>query len=161
MSPVAHDEVYAIARDVFAAMVDGEEGLLMPGPDPAPARGHDIAAWVDLHGPWAGRASLQTSSDTAAHLTRALLHLPAGSAVTADDLADALGEVANVVAGNVKALLPPHGTLGLPQVAPALPDDTAVAVRHVPLDWRGRCLVVSVWALPAGDAVPGGHEEAR
>lgn len=157
MSPIAQDDVVAIARDVFAAMVDGEEGLLTPSAAAPP--GHDVAAWVDLHGPWAARASLQTTSGTAAGLTRALLRLPAGSPVTDDDLADALGEVANVVAGNVKALLPRQGTLGLPKVAPTLPDDTAVPVHRVPLDWRGASLVVTVWALPSGEPNPGRAEE--
>lgn len=158
MSPVAQHEVYAIARDVFA-MVDGEEGLLAPWPDGVPVGGHDVAAWVDLHGSWPGRASLETSSDTAAGLTRGLLRLPPDSAVTDDDLADALGEVANVVAGNVKALLPRHGTLGLPQVAPALPDDPAVPVHRVPLDWRGRSLVLTVWATQ--EARSGAPERVR
>jgi chemotaxis protein CheX len=144
---VAADEVYAIAGDVFAAMVDGEDGTLSPWPDGVPVDRHDVAAWVDVHGPWIGRASLETSSDAASDLTRALLRIPASAPVSDDDLVDALGEVANVVGGNVKALLPEPGTLGLPRVGGALPDDGAVhPVQRVPLDWRGRSLVLTVWA---------------
>ena len=144
---VAAEEVYAIAGDLFSAMVDGEDGTLTPWPDGSPVDGHDVAAWVDVHGPWPGRASLETSSAAASDLARALLRIPASAPVSHDDLVDALGELANVVGGNVKALLPDHGTLGLPQVGVALPEGGAVRpVQRVPLSWRGRSLVLTVWA---------------
>lgn len=168
MTPIAADEVYAIAGDLFSAMVDGETGTLTPWPHDAPADEHDVVAWVDVHGPWTGRASLETSSGTACDLTRALLRIPAGTPVTDDDLVDALGEVANVVGGNVKALLPDHGTLGLPQVGGSLPQDgPAHPVQRVPLGWRGRSLVLTVWAADddtTQDATAGGavaQEEGR
>jgi chemotaxis protein CheX len=151
-STIAADEVYAIAGDMFAAMVDGEDGTLAPWPDGVPTEGHDVVAWVDVHGPWTGRASVETSSVTAGALARALLRIPADAAVTAEDLADALGEVANVLGGNVKALLPEHGTLGLPRVAAALPDDDGrYLVQRVPLGWKGRSLVLTVWATNEGE----------
>lgn len=144
---IAADEVYAIAGELFAAMVDGEDGTLCLWPEGVPVDEHDVVAWVDVHGPWTGRASLETSSGTASDLARALLRVPAGTPVTDDDLVDALGEVTNVVGGNLKALLPDHGTLGLPQVAGALPQDgSGHPVQRVPLGWRGRSLVVTVWA---------------
>lgn len=141
---VAHDEVCAIAAEIFAALVDGEEGSLAPWQGPLPTTAHDVAAWVDVHGPWTGRASLETSSDAAAELARALLRLAPGTAVAKEDLVDALGEVANVLGGNVKALLPQYGTLGLPQVAGRLPEEGR-AVQRVPLAWRGHSLVLTVW----------------
>ncbi len=146
MIATAADEVYAIAGDLFTALVDGEDGTLTPWPAGVPDDGHDVVAWVDVHGPWTGRASLETSSDTASELARALLRLPAGAPVAQDDLVDALGEVANVVGGNVKALLPDQGTLGLPRVGGALPEGSARPVQRVPLGWRGRSLVLTVWA---------------
>lgn len=147
MSVIAADEVYAIAGDVFSAMVDGEDGTLALWPEGVPFDAHDVVAWVDVYGPWTGRASLETSSVTAADLTRALLRIPAGEPVTEDDLVDALGEVANVVGGNVKSLLPDHGTLGLPRVGGTLPTDGPThPVQRVPLGWRGRSLVLTVWA---------------
>jgi hypothetical protein len=163
-SAIAADEVYAIVGEVFSAMVDGEEGTLAPWPAGLSADEHDVAAWVDVHGPWAGRASLETSSGTAFDLTRALLRIPASAPVTDEDLVDALGEVANVVGGNVKALLPAHGTLGLPRVGPALPDDGAVhPVQRLPLGWRGRSLVLTVWEAtgqwPEACATAGATEE--
>ncbi len=158
-APVAEGEVLAIAAQIFAALVDGEEGRLVPWPAPQPEPEHDVAAWVDVAGPWAGRASLETSSDAAADLARALLGLAPGAPVPDDEVADALGELANVLGGNVKALLPHYGALGLPRVAGALPgDDEGRAVRRVPLAWHGHSLVLTVWERsPLAGAADGGE----
>ncbi|OJV78491.1 MAG: hypothetical protein BGO37_07115 [Cellulomonas sp. 73-92] len=153
MSAITADDVAAIAGDVFASMVDGEQGTLAPWPDGVPVDGPDWVAWVDVHGPWTGRAALETSSGAADQLTRALLRLPAAAPVADDDVVDALGELANVVGGNVKALLPEQGTLGLPRVVRTAsdevvaPEDPALhPVQRLPLGWRGRSLVLTVWA---------------
>ena len=59
-----------------------------------------------------------------------------------EDVADALGELANVVGGNVKAVLPGPSVLGLPEVgsAPAAGPDTC----RVELLWRDQSLTISV-----------------
>ena len=149
MSPIAQDEVHAIAQEVFAAMVDGDPGSLVPWPDAGTGTGRDaMVAWVDVHGPWLGRASLETTMPAAHELARALLAMEPDETVPDDDLVDALGELANVVGGNVKALLPEHGTLGLPNVSDRLPDGApAAAVQRVPLAWRGHPFVVTVWEV--------------
>lgn len=146
MTPlVAHDDVYTIAEELFAAMVDGEPGTLRPWSGPTPAWALPVVAWVDLHGGWAGRASVTTERATADDLARALLALDADEAVGDEDLRDAFGEVANVVGGNVKSLLPAHGSLGLPEVADHEPEMAgAVVLTQVALDWRGRALVLTV-----------------
>ncbi|BDO43406.1 chemotaxis protein CheX [Cellulomonas sp. NTE-D12] len=157
MSAIAHDEVQAIAQEVFAAMIDGEPESLVPWPD-AGTGSDAVVAWVDVHGPWLGRASLETSTPAAHELARALLSMEADETVPREDVVDALGELANVVGGNVKALLPEHGTLGLPKVADRLPDgQLAAAVQRVPLAWRGHPFVVTVWevAEPTGSVREG------
>ncbi len=147
MTAIAQDEVQAIAQEVFAAMVDGDPESLVPWPDAG--TGPDaMVAWVDVHGPWLGRASLETTTPAAHELARALLAMEPDETVPDDDLVDALGELANVVGGNVKALLPEHGTLGLPVVADRLPDAASTAaVQRVPLAWRGHPFVVTVWEV--------------
>ena len=146
MTPlVAHDDVYTIAEELFAAMVDGEPGTVRPWDGAAPAWARPVVAWVDLHGGWVGRASVTTERTTADELARALLALGPDEAVGDEDLRDAFGEVANVVGGNVKSLLPSHGTLGLPEVADHEPGgDGTVVLTQVTLDWRGRALVLTV-----------------
>jgi len=149
---VEHDQVFMIAQEVFAAMVDGDHGLLQPWDGDLPTFDEPIVAWVDLFGDWAGRASLTTSTATAHDLARALLDLGPDEVVTALDLVDAFGEVANVVGGNVKSLLPTQGSLGLPQVAPAAPAVAGAAVVvELQLGWRVQPIVVTVWGFTAAE----------
>ncbi len=146
---IAGDDVYAIAEDLFAAMVDGVPGTLRPWDGPAPVWSDPVVGWVDLHGGWSGSAAVTTERTTAEGLARALLVLPDGEAVADDDLRDAFGEIANVVGGNVKSLLPVSGTLGLPQVTSAAPEPAgSVVVAQVLLDWGGRALELTVRAVP-------------
>jgi len=146
---IAGDDVYAIAEDLFAAMVDGEPGTVRPWTAPVPDWADPVHAWVDLHGAWSGRAVVTTERTTADDLARALLGLPADEPVADEDLQDAFGEVANVVGGNVKSLLPITGTMGLPQVAhvaPVLPGSSVIT--QVLLDWGGRALELTVRDAP-------------
>ncbi|QZN86166.1 chemotaxis protein CheX [Cellulomonas sp. C5510] len=146
---VEHDQVYAIAEEVFAAMIDGEPGYLRPWEGDVPVPAEPLVAWVDVRGELAGRAAVTTDVPTAHELTRALLGMAAGEPVGPEDLVDAFGEVANVVGGNVKALLPSQGTLTLPEVATELPVVPGTSLTHeLRLDWRGRPVVVVVWLFP-------------
>lgn len=133
--------VFEIAQAVFTAMIDGDEGLLMPR-DGADDIVDPIVAWVDVHGPYPGRTAVTTGTETARALVRALLgDIPVDEA----DLVDAYGEIANVVGGNVKALLPDQGTLGLPKVATSLPPTVDPLVLTLRLAWRGQPLDIAVW----------------
>ena len=133
--------VEAIAGEAWIALV-GDDEVIVPAPGDLPA--DTLSAWVDITGPWTGSVVLTTGRQTAADLTRALLREAAPELLEHEDVADAFGEIANVVGGNVKAALPGPSTLGLPEVgqAPAVrhPDD----VCRLDVLWRGRPLVVSV-----------------
>jgi hypothetical protein len=138
--------VEAIAAEAWVALV-GEDEVLVPVPGDLPA--DTLSAWVDVVGPWTGSVVLTTGRQTAAELTRALLREAAPELLDHEDVADAFGEIANVVGGNVKAALPGSSTLGLPEVGrtPDVrnPDD----VCRIDVLWRGQPLVVSVQgALP-------------
>ena len=139
--------VEAIANEAWTALV-GEDELLVPVPGDLPA--DTVSAWVDVVGPWTGSVVLTAGRQTAADLTRALLGEAAPELLDHEDVADAFGEIANVVGGNVKAALPGPSTLGLPEVggAPAVrnPED----VCRIDVLWRGQPLAVSVQgALPS------------
>ena len=143
------DPVYEIATEVFAAMIDGEPGYVQLWAGPAPEPEDELFAWVDVHGPMNGRVLLTTEHATAVEVTRALLGLAPEDAVGHADIVDALGEVANVVGGNVKSLAPDHSALTLPEVTKDRPWTEPDALLHsLALDWRGRSLVISLWKLP-------------
>ena len=143
--------VESIAQEAWISLV-GEDEVLVPLPGGPIA--DPISSWVDVVGPWTGSVVLTTGRSTAEELTRALLREHSPEVLEDEDVADAFGEIANVVGGNVKAALPGPSGLSLPDVgeAPALrnPDD----VCRVELQWRGQPLTISVQgALPPLPAV--------
>jgi len=133
--------VTEIAEQAWSALV-GEEEFLVPLPAPLPAE--TLSSWVTITGPWDGAVVVTCGRDTAAELTRALLREHAPAELGDDDVEDALGEIANVVGGNVKAVLPGPSALGLPRTGatppvPGSPDDTC----RVELLWRGQPLSIT------------------
>ena len=61
-----------------------------------------------------------------------------------EDVDDALGELANVVGGNVKAVLPGPSVLGLPEVGTAPEPGLPADICRVDLLWRGQSLTITV-----------------
>ena len=148
--------IEAIAQEAWISLV-GEEEILLPVPSELPA--DVVSSWVDVVGPWTGSVVLTTGRSIAEDLCRALLGPACPPVVDEEDVADAFGEIANVVGGNVKAALPGPSGLSLPQVgdAPAVrnPGD------HVRVDvlWRGEPVSISVQgALPALPVRPAQNE---
>ena len=158
MSPlpgVGVDEVTMIATEIFTAMVDRRTGLLTPWRGGPVAVADPLHAWVDLSTEPSSRVQLTTGAGTAADLTRAFLRMDATEPVQEADMVDAFGEMVNVFGGNIKALLPEHVELTLPQVSRQQPSGAgAVQLLEVPLAWRGhhpglphRQLVISLWMI--------------
>jgi len=145
---VFSETVFAIAEEVFTAMIDGEPGMLQPWFDDLPPFDPGTYAWVDVHGHQPGRVLVGTGTETATALTRALLAMDEDDPVSDADFVDAFGEIANVVGGNVKALVPDPGPLTLPIVASSAPDDGAMLLHEARFAWRGRPLAISLWGLP-------------
>lgn len=146
---VDSDPILVIAEEVFTAMIDGEPGYLRAWDGPAPEIDDPMHAWVDVQGTSSGRVLLTTGRGTADGLARALLGMEADEPVSAEDFVDALGEVANVVGGNVKSLVPDPGVLTLPQVASEPPPTVpAELLYELSLDWRGNPLIISLSRLP-------------
>jgi len=133
--------VRGIADESWFALI-GEDEHLVPVPEPLPAE--VVSSWVRVSGPWNGTVVLTVGRGTATELTRALLKQHAPEVLEPEDVEDALGELANVVGGNVKGVLPAPSLLGLPQVGEApRPADPADVVRLEVL-WRGQPLAISV-----------------
>ena len=69
--------------------------------------------------------------------------------VTAEDVTDALGELANILGGNIKSTLRVHCTVSLPDVVVAGAGETrwpgATQVCSLLAEWLGQPIVVSVW----------------
>jgi chemotaxis protein CheX len=104
-----------------------------------------LAAAVSVTGAWRGHVVVACSQAASHHVAAALLGVPAGD-VTAADVTDALGELANVIGGNVKALLPESCALSLPYVLPMSgarwPSVTEVC--RMDGNWRDEPVAISV-----------------
>jgi hypothetical protein len=138
--------VQSIAEDAWTALVGDDEPLL---PLPGELPGDVLSSWVDVVGPWTGSVVLTTGRQTAAELTRALLGETAPEPLEHEDVADAFGEIANVVGGNVKAALPGPSALSLPDVGDAPAVRNPADVCRLDVLWRGQPLTISVQgALP-------------
>jgi chemotaxis protein CheX len=138
--------VQSIGEEAWVALV-GEEEPLVPLLGKLPD--DVLSSWVDVVGPWIGSVVLTTGRQTAAELTRALLGDSAPELLDHEDVADAFGEIANVVGGNVKAALPGPSALGLPEVGDAPVVRNPADVCRVEVLWRGQALAISVQgALP-------------
>jgi chemotaxis protein CheX len=131
--------VQSIAQEAWSALIGDDEFLVpLPGGLPDDA----VSSWVEVVGPWTGAVVLTCGRMTAEALARCLLAQHAPPVLDAEDVADGLGELANVVGGNVKAVLPGPSVLGLPEVGTA-PEPGADALR-VDLLWRGQSLTITV-----------------
>lgn len=141
-------EVTAIAVDIFSALIDGKTGDLTAWPGGSATVVDPMHAWVDLKTEPVSRVLLSADADTARDLARALLRLDPAEPVVEADVVDAFGEIANVLSGNIKALLPEHVEVTLPEVSRQSPSSAgAVRVNEVSLAWRVRPLVISLWAM--------------
>ena len=156
--PALIDEatVEAIANEAWIALV-GEDEVLVPVPGELSA--DVLSAWVDVVGPWTGSVVLTTDRQTAAELTRALLGSAAPELLDHEDVADAFGEIANVVGGNVKAALPGPSVLSLPDVGEPPAVRNPADVCRVDVLWRGQPLTISVQGVRPPLPVAQPHNE--
>lgn len=105
-----------------------------------------VQASVAIHGDWTGTVTLEMAPATAETAARTMLHLDAVEEV---DVTDALGELVNMIGGNIKSLLPSGSTLGLPIVTRApLCTAGASTTEHyrVELTWAGTPIRIRVWS---------------
>jgi chemotaxis protein CheX len=137
--------VQEIADETWCALLGVEEVLV---PMPGSPSGDALSAWVEVSGPWTGAVVLTCGHSTAEQLCRTLLRASCPEPLDTDDVADAMGELANVVGGNVKALLPAPSVLGLPGVGSLPPAGSPADTCRVEVRWRGQPITVSVQGAP-------------
>ena len=105
-------EVLALAWSTF---VDPDAVLVPVGPAAGGEPG--LVAEVQVRGETPASISISIDVPGARAVTeRMLVDTGLGAALDDDDMADAMGELANILGGNLKALLPEGSTLTLPSV---------------------------------------------
>jgi len=80
-----------------------------------PDASYTIGASVQLMGDWAGAIVVGCDATFGAEAAGAMFGTDPAT-VTQEEISDALGELANMIAGNVKPLLPGTATISLPTV---------------------------------------------
>jgi chemotaxis protein CheX len=108
----------------------------------------DVHSSVSITGSWTGHVVYASSTVAARRAAAAFLAMEMDE-VSTEDLSDVLGELANIVGGNVKAMLPPGAFLSLPQVVLAPESATkypnAERITGVYGIWEGEPVSVSMW----------------
>jgi chemotaxis protein CheX len=143
-------DLHAIVEQVWSSYL-GQEEPLLARPVPAGPFAAD-GAWsaaVSITGGWAGTVTVELADEVARTLTRRMLDL-GEEAPLDDDIADAVGELVNMVGGNVKSLLPGPSVLTLPVVAAGRAAHASESGELARLDavWEGRPVRVSVRTAP-------------
>jgi chemotaxis protein CheX len=109
-------ELTEITERVWASLVETPLLPRQPG-QPGPVAGtRTITGCVQITGAWEGAVTVHCSLGLAKALTAAMFMVDPED-TTPEEIGDALGELANMVGGNVKALLPEPCRISLPAVA--------------------------------------------
>jgi chemotaxis protein CheX len=114
-------ELTEITERVWASLVEapllprrpGQPGAAMTSSSPGT---RTFTGCVQITGAWEGAVTVHCSEALARQLTAAMFMVDPGD-TTPEEVSDALGELANMVGGNVKALLPDPCRISLPAVA--------------------------------------------
>ncbi|HYH48768.1 MAG TPA: chemotaxis protein CheX [Acidimicrobiia bacterium] len=114
-------ELTEITERAWASLVEAPLLPRQPGQPGAIQSGSGAAArtftgCVQITGAWEGAVTVHCSEELAKVLTAAMFMVDAQD-TTPEEVTDALGELANMVGGNVKALLPEPCRISLPAVA--------------------------------------------
>jgi chemotaxis protein CheX len=161
LAPTVED-LSEIAEQVWASYLDqgGEQPLLPIGPNAQEEQPNtEVCASVSISGSWHGHVVVECSNEAAKHAAAALLAMELNE-LTDDDLVDAVGELANIVGGNVKSTLPAACVVSLPQVVMGAGARSrwpgATQVCELLAMWQDELISISVWQSSRNDAGEGG-----
>ena len=106
-------DVEQVTKTIWMALVEQELSSLTDGG--ADISGRFLTGCVQITGEWEGAIVLSCSLKLAVSTTAFMFDM-ATEEVTPEDLQDAVGELANMVGGSIKGLVPGPSRLSLPTV---------------------------------------------
>lgn len=135
------EDVRMVTEDVWLALL-GEDEVLLPRLVPPGSPFDAAGVWsavVTVSGGWQGVVTVELDGDVARQLTSTMLDIPGVDDVADGDVADAVGELVNMIGGNIKSLMPGPSTLSLPSVAAgrAVFASEVIEACRLDLAWRG------------------------
>lgn len=142
-------DVHAVVEEVWSSFLGAEEPIL-PLATPMPPGGWSAA--ITVSGSWEAQITVNLTDGAAQAVTSTMLMCPVVDC-SDEDLRDALGELVNMVGGNVKSLMAGSAVLSLPLVGHGdiSPGSHLVEVCRLELTWRGEPVVVTVHLPPTAD----------
>lgn len=140
-------DVHAVVEEVWSSFLGAEDPIL-PIPSGLPV-GEWMAA-ITVSGGWDAQVTVNLTERGAYGVTSTMLMCPEDEC-SDEDLRDALGELVNMVGGNIKSLMAGHAVLSLPLVGHGdiSPGSHLVEVCRLDLTWRGEPVLVTVHLPPA------------
>ena len=115
-SGLSAEQITEIAQEVWESFLSMS---LLPHPLGADAPlldGQSVTGCVHVFGQWTGSVFLSCDLTVAAAAAEAMFAADPGS-LSSDEISDAVGELTNMVGGNIKSLLPVPSSLSVPTVA--------------------------------------------
>jgi chemotaxis protein CheX len=141
------EDLAEMVDQVWSSYLD-PEGINPLLPVDGPGQASEVHSSVSITGSWHGHIVYASSTAAARHAAAAFMAMEPDE-VSQEDVSDVLGELANIVGGNVKAMLPPGCFLSLPQVVLAPSSATvypsAVQVSGLYGTWLGEPVSVTMW----------------
>jgi chemotaxis protein CheX len=114
--PIREDHVCEVTELVCGSLLGS--AAVIPTGAPVPEGSARVSAWVSIVGAWNGRVEVRVSPALALRLVREVMQLEADSP-DSPDVADIVGELANMIGGNLKGLLPPDCRMSVPHAGAA------------------------------------------
>lgn len=136
-----------LAVDVFTGML-GMPIIPAPGLSSASDR---LMASIRISGDWQAGLEVATPRAGARRIAQEMFGLPDEELGDAE-LSDALGEIANMIGGNLKGLNPGETCLSLPCVGPVVEQDWSVitsSVLELHLQRTGEPLTLRLYQIPS------------
>ena len=148
MTLLTSETVAQVAQEIWTALLAAEGGSeLLPGD----LASNEVVSQIHIHGEWNGTVRLDLSRLAARHATSAMFGME-DDELTDADITDAVGELVNVMGGNIKGLVAGPSHLTLPEVTEGLVDSPAghlELAQEIRFSWMAEPVVVSVWTEPA------------
>jgi chemotaxis protein CheX len=132
------DDIISLTRQVSDSVLGMSAE---PLPDTSVPQYTEIIASVQISGEWQGAVVVTCAREVAEAITEAMFAMDPGT-TSHEELDDAMGEMANMIGGNIKGLVPGPSQLSLP---------TVVAGKEISATIPGSALSVeALFALDSG-----------
>lgn len=143
-----------IMNDCWATFLSNVEPLEPVAPADATAFGWTAA--ITVSGGWQALVLMQFSDEAAAQVAQRMLGMGVDEVPVLEDLTDSLGELVNVIGGNVKSLMPGPSQLSLPlvaqgTVAATVPGRELLESTRLDLVWLGQPVKLAI-SVASSDA---------